>query len=132
MTQQFFIPGCLPGLNEIVAASKVRRGKWSKYLDMKESYGSYVQMEIKRAKLKPMPRAAVCFTWVEPHKRRDPDNVRAGSKFILDALKTCGILPNDGWANIAHLTDYYAVDKAKPGVLVELSEPKVKLTVERL
>ena len=120
MIQSFFIDGKLPGLNEIIAASKVRRGKWSQYLDMKESYGGYVQMVIKQAKLKPMQKAAITCTWVEPNRRRDLDNVRVGFKFIGDALVSCGVLPNDGQAHVTHLEDFYTVDKVKPGVMVEL------------
>lgn len=122
MNQTFFIDGVLPGLNEIIAASKVRSGKWSRYLDLKESNGQYVAMVIRRAKLKPIERANFIFTWVEKNQKRDKDNVRVGAKFILDALVAAKILPNDGWKQVGTLTDCYQVNADRPGVFVEMIE----------
>ena len=123
MTQSFFIPHCLPGLNELIKAAKVRQGKWSAYADMKESYGQYIQTYIRKAKLKPMPRAFIQFEWCEKNMKRDPDNVAAGKKFVNDALVNAGILPGDGWAHITGFSEKFLVDKANPGVNVTLVEP---------
>ena len=123
VTQTFFISGVLPGLNELIAAAKKRRGNWSAYADMKESYGSYIATLIKKAKLKPMPRAFIQFEWCEKNMKRDPDNVAAGKKFILDQLVSSKILPGDGWEHITGFSERFLVDKANPGVNVTLVEP---------
>lgn len=60
--------------------------------------------------------------WVEPGKRRDPDNIRAGVKFILDALVAEGALPGDGWRHVHGLSDTYEVGPV-PGVRVTLTGP---------
>ena len=123
MTQSFFVPGVLPGLNEIISAAKVRRGKWSAYLKMKQQYGQDLYFTIKKADLKPMPRAFIHFEWCEKNQRRDPDNVSAGGrKFILDALVNSGVLKGDGWEQIAGFHERFIVDKFNPGVNVTLEE----------
>jgi hypothetical protein len=40
----------------------------------------------------------------------------------VNALVHVGVLAGDRWANIAGWTDVFKVDKAKPGVLVEITE----------
>lgn len=122
MTQSFFIAGILPGLNEVLAAARKSRGKWNAYNDMKSSYGQYIQTCIKKAQLKPMQRAFIQLEWCEKNKKRDQDNVAAGKKFVLDALVATGVLPNDGWEQVAGFTDRFLVDKANPGVNVTLVE----------
>ena len=124
MTQSFFLAGTLPGMNEIISASKVRRGKWSAYFKMKQQVGQDIYFAIKQAKLKPMERAFVQFEWCEKNQRRDPDNVSAGGrKFILDALVNSGVLKGDGWEHIVGFQERFIVDKLNPGVNVTLEEP---------
>ena len=122
MIQRFFIPGVLPGLNEVLAAAVKRRGKWNAYNDLKASYGEYIATIIRKAKLRPIARANISFCWVEQSQRRDKDNVRMAAKFVLDALVATKILPNDGWKQIGTLSDTFEVDGSKPGVYVELVE----------
>ena len=123
MTHTFRITGTLPGLNEIIAASKVRRGTWSKYLDMKTVYGTICRDDILQAKLNTVS-APVCITcvWHEKNKRRDPDNIRTGFKFIGDALVQMGILANDGWGQILSIEDRFVVDHDFQGVVVTMTE----------
>ena len=122
MTQRFFISGVLPGLNEVLAAAVKRRGKWNAYNDLKASYGDYIATIIRKAKLTPIQRANISFTWCEQSQRRDKDNIRMAAKFILDSLVVTKILPNDGWKQIGTLSDSFEVDGGKPGVYVELVE----------
>ena len=122
MIQRFFIPGVLPGLNEVLSAAVKRRGKWNAYNDLKASYGEYIATIIRKAKLRPIARANIAFCWVEQSQRRDKDNVRMAAKFVLDSLVATKILPNDGWKQIGTLSDSFEVDGSKPGVYVELVE----------
>ena len=122
MTQRFFIPGVLPGLNEVLAAAVKRRGKWNAYNDLKASYGEYIATIIRKSKLTPIQRANISFTWCEQSQRRDKDNIRMAAKFVLDALVATKILSNDGWKQIGTLSDTFEVDGQKPGVYVELVE----------
>ncbi len=119
MTQTFFIPGPLPGMNDYIST-----GNRFRYNIHKKQWSKAIAASIKSAKLKPMLSARFHFVWMESHNRRDPDNFTSlGKKWILDALVTCSILPNDGWANIKGWSDGWMVDKDRPGVLVVLEDP---------
>jgi hypothetical protein len=109
------IPGRLPALNEYVTAcrSHARAGARMKR-DAQEIVAWWVKGTAPIAF-----RAVLHFRWVEPNKRRDPDNVSAfGRKVILDAMVEQGILGGDGWAHIAGLTDTFDVDKTDPHIEV--------------
>lgn len=126
--QRFFIPGVLPGLNEIIGAAhrrNTKHGKWSGYTQMKQQMLTMIGAEIINARLKPVPSAAFTFFWGVPDKHSNPDNIRTAAKFILDALVHQKVLPNDGWQEIVSMTDTFAVNQARPGVLVKMVSPRV-------
>jgi hypothetical protein len=117
--QQAFIASRLPSLNQIIDAAKVRNGRWSRYAELKQVYQSVCQLDLKRAKLKPIRGpVSLTFVWMEPNAKMDPDNRMAGQKFILDALVALKILQNDGWKDIRSITHEWAVDKERPGVRI--------------
>ena len=131
MTQKLIIPGTLPGLNEIIAAAKSgtrRRGarNWKSrppgiaYAQLKQALGKKIVALIRQQQLVPMARVHLVVHWVEPNRRRDPDNIRAGSKFWLDALVKAGILAGDGHAQIAGITDHFNFDAERPRVEIYL------------
>lgn len=120
MKQSFFVPGTLPGLNEIIAAAKVRRGPWNQYSDMKRKLTQEILVVIFKAKLQPMDSCFVTFTWGTPNRKRDLDNIACGKKFVLDALVKANIIGNDNWRYLHGFKDLFKVDKHFPGVLVQL------------
>ena len=81
-----------------------------------------IGMAISMAKLRPMQRVNIHFQWVERNTRRDKDNIRGADKFVQDALVVHGILADDGWDEIASLSDTFIVDASNPGVWVTLQE----------
>ena len=129
-TQGFFVPGPLPGLNEMLDWAKRQshvhgpRGKrWSVYAENKQIWEGMIGVAIKQATLIPMARAVtIHYCWQERNKKRDLDNIAAARKLINDALVSTGILRNDGWKQIAGFTDSFIVEKKSPGVLVTLTE----------
>lgn len=62
------------------------------------------------------------YLWIEPNRRRDKDNVAFAKKFIQDALVANNVLKNDGWAEIEHFTDDFAVDQKNPRIEVTIQE----------
>lgn len=64
------------------------------------------------------------FSWFEPNKKRDKDNIASAKKFILDALVKCNILKNDGWKEIESFEDVFFIDKDNPRVEVDILEMK--------
>ena len=126
--QVFFVPGPLPGLNEIIAASQqiipwLSKGKRRVYemTQLKETWDNRVVGECMFFKIKPMDSVDIKLVWIEQNRRRNKDNVMAGKKFILDGLVKAGILKNDGWAQVGRFTeDVILGDRA--GVVVTLIE----------
>ena len=114
-----FIPGRLPGLNEII---KEARG--NKYAAAKQKkYWTRKVADITRlsvCNIKPMGKVWIYFTWIEKNKRRDPDNICVAKKFIMDGLVLAGLLSADGWSNIAGFTDSWEI--GDPGVWIEIRE----------
>lgn len=109
------IPGRLPGLNEIIDAAKSHFGE---YASMKETYTNMVGWLAK--KLPKYQRVNITITWYEPNEKRDPDNIMAGAKFILDGLVKAGTIPNDTRRYIKSITHIPELDRKNPRVEVEI------------
>jgi len=115
--QEFFIAGKFPGLNDILSAAKKAQGRV--YAAMKKEQGNRCRFAIRLARLKPVGRFAIHFTWHEPDVRRDPDNVAAAKKFILDALVDEGIIKGDSRKYVMGFTDRWSDGN---GVSVRIEE----------
>lgn len=129
-TQTLFIPGPLPGLNEILAAAKEGRGKHNSYGRMKEKWDKRIVGHIRIQGIKPISNGRFGFLWIEKERRRDPDNIAAGKKFILDALVTAGVLPSDGPKNVlGFIGDDFKIAEGeqRPGVIVKIEELQLRL-----
>ena len=118
MIQTFFIPGPLPGANDII------RKHWRVYDNLKREWGSICANYIRQAKLQPMQSCSITLEWREKDWRRDGDNIQFGQKFVNDALVICGILKNDTRIFVKKTTHIITIDKAYPGVFVTLQGRK--------
>ena len=108
MRATLWIPGRLPGLNEIIASARSHKMKSAQE---KKTYTERVAWFAK-AELKPIQgKCDILFIWVEKNRRRDPDNITAGQKFVLDGLVQAGIIPNDGWKQIRTILHSFLVDQ---------------------
>ena len=116
MTLELWIPGPLPNVNDIAG-----KNRW-KYAKTKKEWTERIKLLARAAKLPPLKRAYFVFEWHELHRLRNPDNIAGGGKkLILDGLVKAGVLPNDGWGEIAGWSDSFVVDKARPGVLITIT-----------
>ena len=109
----------LLSMNEIIATSKRH---WSKYASPKKRYDAIIAA-ISKQQLKPVKNYPVeihCH-WVAPNRRKDPDNLAAGIKFLLDGLVKAKILRGDGWNDLKEIRHTFEVDKKNVGVVVTLS-----------
>ena len=132
-TLQFFIPfqrgrnGKVrphPGMNEFVDARGVNRYA---YADLKRTYTQLARMYAERAAAAqrwecPKGRVRVYMLWKERDRRRDPDNVEAGAKWVLDGCVAAGAIAGDSQRWVADVWHRVEVDKGNPGVLVALIE----------
>lgn len=66
-------------------------------------------------------RVRVHIKWIEKNRRRDPDNIAAGKKFIMDALVDHGVLQGDGWQHVVSYSDSFDVDKNNTGFWLTLT-----------
>jgi hypothetical protein len=115
--QELWIPGPLPGQNEMIELAKGATGGGYRYAQVKKQWTGSIALLAKVAKLKPVERAKFRFEWCERNKARNPDNIAAGKKMVLDGLVTARILKNDGWEQVAGWEDVFLVSAA-PGVRV--------------
>lgn len=120
MTAELWVPGPLPGLNEIIAAAKGSGGRGAGYARLKRDWTEAVWAYAKSQRMPVFPGAVrLAFRWVERDRRRDPDNVAAGGrKLILDGLVRAGVLRGDGWTGVASWVDRF--DVGDPGVSVTI------------
>lgn len=122
-SQQVFIPIYFPSLNKVLGWLKSRQGR-EIYTRKKKELQEDIAL-IVRNKLKPVERVRVGFVWIEPHRRRDFDNITFAQKFILDALVAEGILKDDRRKYLvatSHQVPDDRIDKHNPGVHVILEE----------
>ena len=120
-TLSFIIPGRLPGLNEVI---RVGRGNRFGGAKQKSDATAFITPYLP----KPIPLTypvVVGFTWFEPDRRRDPDNIAAaGAKFILDSCTKVGVLAGDSQRFIAGITHRVTTDRANPRVEVTIEETR--------
>ena len=116
------IPGTLNNLNDYIAAERTNRHKGAK---MKADNGSIVAAAIRQCLPGERIEKSVFmeYTWVEPNKRRDKDNISSfGRKVIQDALVITGVLKDDGWKYVSGFSDRFKVDKKNPRIEILIKE----------
>lgn len=122
MTVKLVIEGRFPGLNEYTAAQRKNRFEGNK---MKRGYTGVVYYEARR-QLRGVHfgrPVAVHFHFVEKDRRRDLDNISGfAHKVIFDGLVKAGVIKDDGWNEVATISDSYAVDKKQPRIEVTIEE----------
>ena len=117
----FTIEGRLSGLNEIVLENRKNRFAGA-VLKKKETERCANFILYNKVPHFQNP-VAISFFWTEPDRRRDPDNIRSGCKFILDALVEMGCLKGDSRKYVTELHDYFPEpDSVNPRILVILKE----------
>jgi hypothetical protein len=119
--QEFFVPGPLPSMNEIINASStafkngIRFG--SKYTKMKRDWDKKISEIILASNIKPVDQFMLELDWSEKTRRKDPDNIAVGIKFILDSMVKCKVIPNDTWRYNLGWTNTFNISST-PGVRV--------------
>ena len=114
------VPGEFPTLTEIISAAKNHHMKYS---SMKQEFTErtrvYVLKHLAGVKIS-VNKATIHLHWIRRTKRADPDNIRAGSKFVLDGLVKSRLLADDGQGNIDCLSDSFGVDRKYPRVEITM------------
>lgn len=113
-----FVPGVLPGLNEYSDAERRNRYQGAR---IKREWTETVAWLAREMEPLAGPVHVRC-RWIAPNRRRDPDNVAAAIKYVLDGLVAGGLLPGDGWRYIRSISHTFEVDGEAPGVEIILQE----------
>lgn len=130
MRHKFVIPYQMPNLNDYLAAERVNirtgGGRFTtKGNSMKKEWQKVVVVCVRKhlRNLKIQNPVVIHYTFFEPNKKRDLDNIASfAMKIIQDGLVQAGTLKNDGWSNIKGFTHKFMVDKKKPRIEVVLEE----------
>ena len=117
------IPGILPNLNDYIKALNSNRFRGATMKRQAEELIGYCIMDQVKA-LETLQEVYLEFRWIEPNRKRDPDNVAFAKKFILDALVTHEVIQNDGWKTIQGFRDFFEVDKKNPRIEITITEYK--------
>lgn len=118
--EELIILGRLDGLNDYTKACRTNKFAGNKM--KQENEGHIIPFIRSQLKDERFERVSIRFNWIEPNKRRDPDNVAFAKKFILDALVKEGVIKNDTLKYIEHFEDYFYVDPNRPRVEVWITE----------
>lgn len=121
MEMKLVIPGTLPGLNQYIDACNESRYKANVMKRKAETTIMWAAKSQLRGVRFNRP-VIMRYTWYEPNKKRDKDNIAFAKKFVQDALVRVGVLKNDGWAHIEDFSDKFFVDSKRPRVEVEIWE----------
>ncbi len=141
--QGFRLPFILPNANDLDRAARQRdRQHGTAYARLKFETQSAIVGYARRARLRPLlPGVLLGFHWFERDRRRDPLDIRAACKFVVDALcepdrpgdrqPRASVIHCDGWHCMRGVVDHFEVadNDAQPGVLVTLyGLPRVPMT----
>lgn len=99
----------LPGRNEMIKKAMVN-GDQGAYDNLKYEYTRRVADELIRQKCvpkHPYNRIVLSIDWFETGYNRDPDNIQAGTKFILDAMVWTKIIPDDSLKYVLGIDDRF-------------------------
>lgn len=128
----FVIKEKIGGLNDYQNAC---RSHWSKGADFKKEIEETIGWYIKRAFLKGTLHPVsipidIVFEWHEKTTRRDTDNIQSGQKFIIDALRSQGVIENDSRKYVKQIYHQIIDGSTEDFVVVKLYRAgEVKLTL---
>lgn len=125
MMNGFVVKAKLPSLNDYVLACRANKYAGNKLKhDVEEVVGWGIKQAISAGKLRRMEDPIIVhFVWHEKTKRRDADNIASAKKYILDAMQTFKVIPNDNRKHVKGFTDLI-VDDTEDFVEVELEAVK--------
>lgn len=120
-THTITIKGKFPNLNDYVGSCRTNRYAAANMIKKAEEN---IVMQLLFSKLNRLhPPIVMTYTYYEPNKRRDKDNIAAFfHKVFQDALMLGGYIENDGWDYIESWTDEFDVDKINPRIEIKIWE----------
>lgn len=120
---RFVHVGRLAGRNKEISAN---RAHWAAGAKVKADAEEVLRWSIRVAQMKgeiePIKKAVeIYIEWHDAPRHRDVDNIQSSTKYILDALKEMGIIPDDNQKWVKQVWQKVVPD-ADDYVIVELNE----------
>lgn len=112
------IKGELTDLNTYVNAERTNKYKGAK-IKKNETYRCMAAFLPYRMREIELP-IDLKIKWFCKNRKKDPDNISFGQKFILDGMQKAGVIPNDGFAQINSIHHDYEIDKNNPRIEIEI------------
>lgn len=115
----FVIKEKIGGLNDYQNAC---RSHWSNGYkskkEIEETIGWYIKRALLKGVLTPVSyQIDIVFEWNEKTRKRDTDNIQTGQKFIIDAMRSQGIIQNDSRKYVNQIY-HQVIDGAKEDFVV--------------
>lgn len=99
------------------------RGGWRAANAMIQKAEKRIRKVLKKKPEMLLPPITICYTYYEPDRRRDKDNISGFfHKVFQDALVKEGLLEGDGWKYIDSYHDYFEIDKSNPRIEIKIIE----------
>lgn len=116
------IPGELTDLNKFINSQRTNRYAGAKLKKENTEKCCYAFLMAKATGLRVTTPINLKITWYCKNKRKDPDNVAFGVKFILDGMQEARMIENDGFNEIKEIHHWFAIDKDCPRIEIEILE----------
>ena len=116
------IDGELPALNEIIDKSKSHYMQYAKMKKMATNRVAWACNQLDIIDKVTLNSIELQITYYCKNRRKDPDNIAAGKKFILDGMVKAGVIGNDGWKEVKGWSEKWERDKDNPRIEVEIEE----------
>ena len=115
----FVIKEQIGGLNDYQNACRSHWSKGAKFKDeIEQTIGWYIRMALSKGTLIPVSHQVdIVIEWHERTLKRDTDNIQSGQKFIIDAMRSQGIIQNDSRKYVNQIY-HQIIDGAKEDFVV--------------
>lgn len=118
----FTIHAKLPSLNDVIRKDRSNKFAGAVYKkDTEKIISRYITKALETGELKPVSEPCTLrIDWYEKTRRRDADNIQSSQKFILDALVSNGVLPDDSRRYVTQI--YHRIhdgEENKVSVMIE-------------
>ena len=126
---EFEIMGNFPTLNEILRKKNNPHAynKMKKNLEEKARIFYRNQIRFHRYQTPLKRTVRIIFDWYVTSRAKDPDNIDAARKFLIDALVDEGVLLKDNLTIVKELESRFLIDTKNPRVRIFLCKPKYNL-----
>lgn len=117
-----WVPGKLPGWNELLNEKGRTRNGWNGYNALKGEWAEQVALRARQQQFECQEGGYFTYLFVENHDRRDPSNVLGFVKLLEDALVELEVLGDDDRNHVWEIRPYVVTRPGPAGVLLNVDQ----------